>query len=288
MAFLSNSTLLFGILCNPLLSVLNDSFGVGLLCASQREALLRLIHKRDDKRLVKNWRPISLLNSDYKLASKIITERLKRVMPSIVHSDQTCTVAGKSIFSNLHLIRDTLDMINKTDESGILITLDQMKAFDRVDHDFLMRTLPKFGFGPSCRWVYIFYSVFSWVICNGKLTGPVFLERGVRQGCPLSSLLYVLTSEVLSNQIRRNPTIDGFLLPRAGGLQFKISQYADDATNFLKNERSLRNLLETVNKYERGSGAKLNTTKSEAMWLGKWRANGASPFGLKWVNKLKI
>ena len=57
---------------------------------------------------------------------------------------------------------------------------------------------------------------------------------------------------------------------------------------FLKNERSLCSLLETVNKYERGSGAKLNTTKSEAMWLGKWRANGASPFGLKWVNKLKI
>ena len=132
------------ILCDPLLSVLNDSFRVGSLCASQREALLRLVHKRDDKRLVKNW-PISLLNSDYKLASKIITERLKRVMPSIVHSDQTC---GRSIFSNLHLIRDTLDMINKTDESGILVTLDQMKAFDRVDHEFLMRTLAKFGFAP--------------------------------------------------------------------------------------------------------------------------------------------
>ena len=70
-------------------------------------------------------------------------------MPSIVHSDQTCSVTGRSIFSNLHLIRDTLDMINKTDESGILVTLDQMKAFDRVDHEFLMRTLAKFGFGPS-------------------------------------------------------------------------------------------------------------------------------------------
>ena len=235
-------------MCDPLLSVLNDSFRIGSLCASQREALLRLIHKRDEKRLVKNWRPISLLNSDYKLASKIITERLRRVMPSIVHSDQTCSVTGRYIFSNLHLIRDTLDMINKTDESGILVTLDQMKAFDRVDYEFLMRTLAKFGFGPSfCRWVSIFYSdVFSRIICNGKLTAPVFLERGVRQGCPLSPLLYVLTSEGLSNQIRRNPAIDGFLLPGAGGLQFKISQYADDATNFLKNERSLCNLLETV------------------------------------------
>ena len=259
------------LLCDPLLAVLNDCFRAGSLCASQREALLRLIYKKDDKRLAKNWRPISLLNCDYKLASKIITDRLKQVMPSIVHSDQTCSVINRSIFSNLHLIRDTLDMINKTDETGILVTLDQMKAFDRVDHDFLMRVLSKFGFGPSfCRWVSIFYSnVFSRIICNGKLSTPVFLERGVRQGCPLSPLLYVLTSEVLANQIRKNPAIEGFLLPGTGGLQFKISQYADDATNFVKNERSLCHLLETVNKYERGSGAKLNTSKSEAMWLSR-------------------
>ena len=141
-------------LCDPLLAVLNDCFRVG--CAGQRKALLRLIYK-DDKCLAKNWRPISLLNCDYKLASKIITDRLKQVMPSIVHSDQTCSVINRSIFSNLHLIRDTLDMINKTDETGILVSLDQMKAFDRVDHDFLMRVLSKFGFGPSfCRWVSIF------------------------------------------------------------------------------------------------------------------------------------
>ena len=139
---------------------------------------------------------------------------------------------GRLIFYNLHLIRDTLDMINKTDETGILVTLDQMKAFDRVHNEFLMRVLTKFGFGPSfCRWVSIFYSyVFSRIICNSKLSTPVFLERGVRQGCPLSPVLYVVASEVLPNQICRNPAVEGFLLPRTGGLQFKILQYADDAT----------------------------------------------------------
>ena len=107
-----------------------------------------------------------------------------------------------------------------------------MKAFDRVDHEFLMRVLTKFGFGPSYyRWVSIFYSnFFSRIICNSKLSTPVFLERGVRQGCPLSPILYVLTSEVLPNQICRNPVIEGFLLPRTGGLQFKTLQCADDAT----------------------------------------------------------
>ena len=278
------------VLGDSLLSVLNEGFEDGSLASSQYEGLLRLIYKKDDRRLPKNWRPISLLNTDYKLASKIITERLKKVMSSIVHQDQTCGVVGRSIFSNLHLIRDALDMIDKTNEPAILVSLDQEKAFDRVDHDFMLRVLAKFGFGPNfCRWVKIFYAnAFSRILINGALSCPVFLQRGVRQGCPLSPLLYVLVSEVLSNQIRKNKQIEGFLLPGAGGLRFTISQYADDATSILKSEKSLCHLLRVVHKYELGSGAKLNTTKSEAMWLGRWRTNGDSPFGLKWVNKMRI
>ena len=273
-----------------LLSVLNESFHAGSLAESQYEGLLRLIHKKDDRRLPKNWRPISLLNTDYKLASKIITERLKKVMDSIVHHDQTCGVLGRSIFSNLHLVRDVLDYIDKTNEPAILVTLDQEKAFDRVDHEFMLRVLKKFGFGPSfCQWVGIFYSrAFSRILINGSLSSPVYLYRGVRQGCPLSPLLYVLVSEVLSTQVRHCNDIEGFLLPGAGGLQFKISQYADDATSILKSEKSLSSLLQVVRKFELGSGAKLNTSKSEAMWLGRWRSRGDSPFGLKWVTKIRI
>ena len=159
-----------------------------------------------------------------------------------------------------------------------------------MDHDFLMRTLAKLGFGPVFfQWFSLFYNnVFSRIICNGKLCEPVFLRRGVRQGCPLSSLLYILVSEVLSTQIRNCPDIVGFRLPGAGGLNYKISQYADHATNFVKTERSLFHLLWVVHIYEQGSGAKLNTAKSEAMWLGKWRDDGATPHGLKWVTKMRI
>ena len=159
---------------------------------------------------------------DYKLASKVITEHLKSVMTSIVHSDQTCGVPGRSIFSNLQLVCDLLDMINKTDETGILVTLDQEKVFNCVDRKFLLRILAKLGFGPVfCQWVSLFYNnVFSCVICNGKLSDPVFLGRG---GCPLSPLLYILISEVLSTQIRNCPDIVSFRLPGAGGLNFKIS-----------------------------------------------------------------
>lgn len=82
-------------------------------------------------------------------------------------------------FSNLQLVRDLLDMIDKTDETGILVTLDQEKAFDRVDHEFLMRTLAKFGFGPTfCQWVSLFYNnVVSRINVNGNLSDPVFLGK---------------------------------------------------------------------------------------------------------------
>lgn len=82
-------------------------------------------------------------------------------------------------------------------------------------------------------------------------------------------LFYVLVSEVLSTQVRKCKDIECFLLPGAGGLQFKISQYADHTTNFVKSDRSLCHLLSVVNRYERGCGTKLNTAKSEAMWLGR-------------------
>lgn len=210
-------------LCDLLLRVFNEPFHLGVLLDSQRKGLLRLIRKKDKRNLANNWRPISLLNTDYNLASKVITERFKVVRSSIVHGDQTCSVPGRSIFSNLQLVRAVLDTIDKTNETGILVTLDQEKAFDRVDHEFLMRVLSKFGFGPSfCGWVSLFYTnVFSHIICNGQLSSPVFLQRGVRQGCPLSPLLYVLVSEVLSTQIRKCKEIEGFRLPGAGGLQFK-------------------------------------------------------------------
>ena len=262
-----------------LVLVLNERYRLGVLTYSQRKSLLHLLYKKDDRRLPKNWCPISLLSTDYKLASKAITEFHRSP-----RSD--CGVVGRSIFSNLQLIRDTLDMIDKTDEPGILVTLDQEKAFDHVDHEFLIRTLAKFGFSPSfCNWVALFHNdVFSRTIRNGNLCMPVFLGRGVRQGCTLSPLLYVLVLEVLSTQIRRCKQIEGFQLPGARGLQLKVFQYVDD----VRSERSLCHLLRVVNVYEKGSGAKLNTTMSEAMWLGRWRTNGASPFGLTGVFKMKI
>ena len=109
---------------------------------------------------------------------------------------------------------------------------------------------------------------FMQIIVNNWLSEKVRLERGVRQGDPLSPLLCVLCVEVLASLIRRSPAIEGFLLSGASGRQARVRLYADDMTVLLRDLPSLASLLDCINFYEKGSGAKLNRSKSEAMWLG--------------------
>ncbi|KAK3728108.1 hypothetical protein QZH41_014265, partial [Actinostola sp. cb2023] len=273
-----------------LVAVLNEGYEKGHLAPTQQESVIRLLYKKDDRTYLKNWRPISFLNADYKIATKILTNRLKRVLDVLINEDQTCAVPNRDISNNLNLIRDVLDYTERTQEPGILLSLDQEKAFDRVDRSLLHNVLRRYGFGPSfTRWVSTIYvGASAQVICNGELTERIPLERGVRQGCPLSPALYVLLAEVLGEAIRSDPNITGFLLPGAKGKEFRLAQYADDTTVYIKTDRSLQQVLHVVQRYENASGARLNKTKTEAMWLGKWSSREDTPHGLKWVQKMRI
>ena len=113
------------------------------------------------------------------------------------------------------------------------------------------------------------------------------MQRGVRQGCPQSPLLFVIVAEVFGEAIRKCPEIQGLRLP--GGKEVKISQYADDNTCIVTNSYGLVKVVDVFNEYGRASGARLNTTKSKVLWLGRWRYRTDSPCGLTWVNtSLKI
>ena len=187
-----------------LVRVLNVACETGQLSTSQRRGLIIVLYKKNDRLETKNWRPISLLNVDYKIATRAISGRLLAVIGSVVGPDQTCGVPGRTISENLFLIRDLIEYAEREDVPLVLLSLDQEKAFDRVDWGFLLRTLEKFNFGPDfCRWVKLFYTDFeSAVIINGWTSSFFPPSRGVRQGCPLSPLLYVLSIEVLAANIR--------------------------------------------------------------------------------------
>ena len=162
-----------------LLRVVNASFLDGELCESMKCSITRLIYKKHgDIKDLKNWRRISLLNIDYKRISKAITLRLSQVLHTIVASDQACSIPGRSIFSNVTLIRDVLDYIDITNEPAILFSLDQEKAFDRVNRSFLLDLLHHLGFGPNfCRWITTLYNeAFMQIILNDFFTDKIYLR----------------------------------------------------------------------------------------------------------------
>ncbi|KAK3728096.1 hypothetical protein QZH41_003920 [Actinostola sp. cb2023] len=273
-----------------LVYILNYGFERQKLTESQTQSIISLLFKKDDRLLLKNWRPISLLNVDYKICTKALANRLKVVLPSVLHPDQTCSVPGRSIFENTFLLRDIFDYAEAKQLPGAILALDQEKAFDRVDRAFLDRVLVTMNFGPLFRqWIKTLYADSkSAVTNNGWLTSYFSLERGVRQGCPLSPLLYCLIAEVLGNAIRSDPKIEGFSLPKAC-VTVKTSQYADDLTLTLRDSYSIKRSFVHITMYERASGCKLNRDKCEGLWIGSSRGSIERPVNIRWVaDKVKI
>ena len=121
------------------------------------------------RKMEKNYRPISLLNVDYKISTRAISGRILGVSGSIISYDQTCGIPGRTISENLILMRDLIEYADRADIPLAILSLDQEKAFDRVDWSFLQRILVTFGYGDSFRqWISLFYTnVGSAVVING-------------------------------------------------------------------------------------------------------------------------
>ena len=167
----------------------NYAFEVGELSSSQKQAVITLIQKKDrDNMLIKNWRPISLINVDIKIASKVLAFRLRKVIHKVIHYDQTAYVKGRYIGESVRLIDDLLAYAESEHLDRILFAADIEKAFDSVEHNFIFTSLKKFGFGEDfIRWIKTFLNDSqSCVMNNGTSTGYFKLERGTRQGDPLS------------------------------------------------------------------------------------------------------
>ena len=266
-----------GKLLPPLLKIAQHSAHVGQLSNTQRKAVVTLIHKKDERANLANWRPISLLCVDYKIIAKALALRLQPVLAEIINPDQTCGIPGRSINDNIWMLRDLIDYATEKQEPAIRFTLDQEKAFDRVNHTFLVKVLEKYGFGPNfCNWIKTLYTASqSFIQNNGNLTLPVQIQRGVRQGCPISAYLYVIVAETLAHTIRIDTQIKGFklpkLLPPSPTEQVKVSQYADDTCVVIaynQSQQSLTRLYEKFELYQKASGSKLNTSKCKAFVFG--------------------
>ena len=260
----------FNVLGDAIVSMLNEVVSENEMATSQKEALISCIFKKGDKCDISNWRPISLLNTDYKILTKIIANRLKPVLATIISEDQTACVPHRTIYYNLAYTRDIIQIANDCHLDASIISIDQVKAFDRVDRNFLFECLVKFGFNAHFVNIIktIYYDISARLKINGFTSEKFQILRGVRQGCPLSMILYVMQAEIFACYIRQNNNIRGIY---TNGHETKLQQYADDTIFYITGDHSITALGKALTLNRKATGAKLNIPKCQGLWLGRNR-----------------
>ena len=266
-----------------LLDSINYSFSSGKLSIDQRRGIITLIPKKDkDRTFLKNWRPITLLNTDYKLIAKILALRLRPALPNIINPDQTGYVKDRFIGENILLITDILFLTKLRNTPGLLLLIDFKKAFDSIEWDFLRKALQSFNFGPEFQqWIKVLYTdISSCVTNNGSASAFFTLTRSVRQGCPLAPYLFIIAVELLAISIRTNDNIKGIDL---GGISCKISQLADDTSCFVSDIQSAKELFNLLDRFGKCSGLQCNRDKTIARWLGRNSGRPPEDLPVSWT-----
>jgi len=209
--------------------------------------------------------------------TKAIGQRIDSILSSIIHSDQTGYIKGRFIGKNVPLLNDIIEYTEAKQLPGILLFIDFCKAFDTIEWNFIHKCIELYNFGPNItKWISILYNnVKSGVMNAGFVTNYFKVSQGVRQGCPLSPLLFVLAVEILALKIRQNQLCQGIEL--RSGQYAKISKFADDTTLILKDTTSLRNAMNIVNSFGVLSGLQLNKKKTKALWTGASSKNKIEP-----------
>lgn len=205
------------------------------------------------------------MNVDYKLYTAILTRRTERLLPELIHNDQTGFILQRQTQDN---VRRTLHMLKHIEENNIqaiILSLDAEKAFDSVRWSYLYIVLEHFGFHKNIlKAIQLLYSrPQARIKVNGSLSNFCNLERGTRQGCPLSPLLFSLYIEPLSQWICQNHDIRGI---KMGEEEHKIALFADDVLIYLRDpEISFLTLMSTLDTFGSLSGYKVNVQKTQVI-----------------------
>ncbi|KAF5366092.1 hypothetical protein D9757_012703 [Collybiopsis confluens] len=227
------------------------------------------IYKKGDRNKVENYRPITLLNTDYKILTKVLAIRLAKVCPDIIHRDQAGFMPGRQISEQTRLIRMIVEYAEYAEHNGLLVALDQEKAYDKVAHDYLWRTLEKFNFHE--RFIQTVKGLYekaeTKVMINGHLSSSFRITRGVRQGDPMSCLLFDLAIEPLAAAIRKSALKGITGIP---GVEEKIiaNLFADDTTVFLAEDDDFEALQIILDHWCLASTAAFNIAKTQVLPIG--------------------
>ena len=255
-----------------LLSLMNFFLNETNISQNHLMGIITCIPKGDKLRnKLKNWRPITLLNSIYKFYSGIWANRIKKYLPKLIGDSQTGFVMNRFIGENTRLTLDILNESKFENTDGLLILVDFEKAFDSISWDFISKILKLFNF--SEKTIQIIKSLqknsFSKIVQNGHSSDLIRLGRGCRQGDPISPYIFVLAVELLGVSVRTHKQLKGYKIK---GKEHRISQFADDTNLFLfHSERNLRLCMDILEEFHLISGLKINVDKTKVVKFGKNR-----------------
>ena len=271
-----------------LLDAFTYALQTGKMSYLQRQGIITLIPKKDrDLLYVKNWRPIILLNTDYKILSKLYANQIKNVLEKIVHKNQSGFLKGRHITNNLRTILDVIDYANIYDVPLVLISIDFEKAFDKVRYESLYEILKWFGFRPEfIKAIATLFNDFRLVTTNyGYLSPFITPQKGLFQGNPIASYLFIVVIELLAIRLRANEKIKGVEM---GLEKILLSQFADDlALTMQFDHESWNQTTYELDNFSAQTGMTINYNKSTVYWLGSIKNSNAKFYSknkLQWTN----
>ena len=244
----------------------------GRMHSSAYIGIISLLYKgAGDRSMRENWRPLTMLNLDYKIFTKILSRRLRKVIATIVHPDQTCGVPGRKINDSVYHLMSVLDYCNEFPSDVCLLSVDHLAAFDLIEWAYIIKVLEHMNFGEkfinTIKCIYKMGETKSSVQVNGFISPFFEVQRGIRQGCPLSPLLYVIATELVANFIRQTPLLKGIPLY---GINTRITKYADDTSIFIRSWDEIAKVFDIFELFELASGSKLKKEKTQLLQLGSF------------------
>ncbi|GJS98286.1 RNA-directed DNA polymerase, eukaryota [Tanacetum coccineum] len=253
-------------------NAVSEFFESGCIPKGCNASFIALIPKIHDAKIVKDFRPISLIGSIYKIITKILANRLCFVLPSLISDVQSAFVSNRNILDGPFMLNELLSWCKHKKRNAFIFKVDFEKAFDTVKWDFLLDTLQAFGFGQKwCNWINgCLQSATGSVLVNGSPSSEFQFFRGLKQGDPISPFLFILIMESLHLSFSRVIN-EGLFKGIAINPSFSISHlfYADDAVFVGEwNDSNIKTVVKVLKCFFLASGLKINLLKSKMMGVG--------------------
>jgi hypothetical protein len=267
------------VLEKDIMGFFDEFYAEGTFAGSLNATFVTLIPKKQNALNIRDFRPISLIGSVYKILAKVLANRLRKVLDGLVSESQNAFVGGRQTLDSVLIANECLDSRLKSHIPGVMCKLDIEKAYDHVNWDCLLHLLDRMGFGSKWKmWIRTCISTVRFsIMVNGSPSGFFGSSRGIRQGGPLSPLLFLLVMEVISRMLSRMEEaglIRGFKAgkPQEEGISISHLLFADDTIVFCDADpEQLLHLRMVLSCFEAATGLGVNMSKSELVPVGDVR-----------------